>query len=342
MKAIVVTAERKLELREIREPEPGPFEALVRIMGCGICSTTDSEIIRGTQPYHNAYPCILGHEAVGEVVAVGRSVRRFRRGDRVTRPVALWPGSIREDLASGWGGFAEYGIVRDRLAMADAGDDSMVSDYTALRQNVVPPGLEVPHAIAAIALAETLSWCRNLGGLEGATVCVAGTGIAGLSIAMWAKHLGAKRVVVLGRRDSRLELARQLGADDVINVTQQEPVAGARNLVQGGFDLFAEATGQADQLRVACGSIRVGGTVAVYGVAPHGVYDLKWSWLPAEVRLCQPAAEEHLAYGDVATMILARKVPIELFCTHRWPLAAFASAFESVWRGDVVKGVIEM
>ncbi|MBN8524615.1 MAG: alcohol dehydrogenase catalytic domain-containing protein, partial [Planctomycetes bacterium] len=135
MKGLVVTAGHALELREIGDPRIGPYEALVRIRACGICGTTDRELIKGTQPYHAAYPCLLGHEAVGQVVETGTRVRSFRAGDWVTRPVGIWPGESRDGLASAWGGFATLGVVRDRVAMQADGDASLAGDYTALRQN---------------------------------------------------------------------------------------------------------------------------------------------------------------------------------------------------------------
>ena len=78
--------------------------ALVRIRACGICATTDRELIRGTQPYHKVYPCLLGHEGVGQVVEVGARVTSFAPGDWVTRPAGIFPGETRDGLASAWGG----------------------------------------------------------------------------------------------------------------------------------------------------------------------------------------------------------------------------------------------
>lgn len=131
---------------------------MVKILACGICSTTDSELIRGTQPYHDHYPCVLGHEAIGEIVEIGAGVTNFKPGDWVTRPTALFPGTMRDGLSSAWGGFAQLGVVRDQAAMCAAGDHSMGSDYTALRQNVVPREMGLQAAVLSIALAETLSW----------------------------------------------------------------------------------------------------------------------------------------------------------------------------------------
>ena len=342
MQVLAVNDEHRLELRDIPKPRLAPFTALVKIKACGICSTTDSEIIRGTQPYHKGYPCLLGHEAVGEVIDVGEGVTKFRPGDWVTRPVGIWPGTSRDGLISGWGGFAEYGIVRDGEAMARAGDPSMRDDYTAVRQNVIPARVDAATAVLSISLAETFSWSRNLPSLEGKQVCIAGTGIAGLSLVIWSKLLGAKKVIVLGRRDERLQLGSALGADHGVNVQAHDTIAAVREASGGGVDIFLEAAGQKDQLHVGCSVIRSGGTIAVYGAPPKGFYELQYSWLPSDVRLMRPSADEHMAYADVLSLLQAGKVPIEKLMTHRWPLSEYASAFAAISAGEVVKGMLVM
>jgi threonine dehydrogenase-like Zn-dependent dehydrogenase len=341
MKALVVTSNYSLELWDIMPPHPGPFEALVKIIACGICSTTDSELIRGIQPFNSQYPCLLGHEALGEVIEVGPGVTNFKTGDLVTRPVAIWPDTSLDGLTSAWGGFAEFGLVRDHCAMAAAGDHSMDNNYTALRQNVLPQSIGTEAAVLSIALAETLSWSHHLE-LAGRNVCIAGTGIAGLSLILWSKLAGAKRIIVLGRRSERLELAKELGADDVVNVREQSTIEVVRELSGGGVDCFVEASGARGQLQVATRSIRNGGTVAVYGVAPNGRYDLDWTWLPTDIRIVQPPVEEHLAREAVVKLITDGKIPVAKFMTHSWPLAQFKEAFDAIHNGSVVKSMLTM
>ncbi|MBN1671628.1 MAG: zinc-binding dehydrogenase [Kiritimatiellae bacterium] len=340
MKAIIVTAEHRAELQDIPRPACGPYEALVRIEACGICSTTDRELIAGTQLHSDRYPCVLGHEAVGKVVETGCKVRSFTPGDRVTRPVGIWPGSMRDGLASAWGGFAEYGIVRDRQSMLADGDRTAARDYTAQRQNVVRPGAELRDAVLAISLGETASWFRHLPGVAGKTVCIAGTGIAGLSIAIWSRLAGARCVVVLGRRDTRTKLACELGADHGVNVRGPDPVQAVRELTGGGADLFCEAVGKKDQLRLGLAVLKRGGTLAVYAAPPRDGYDLCWRDLPPDVRIVQPPAEEHLAYGWALDLLQRGIVPADRLMTHSWPLHEHLTAFDGLASGDVVKGML--
>lgn len=338
MRGLVVTAEHRLELRDITDPQPGPHEALVRIRACGLCSTTDAELIAGTQPYNRAYPCLLGHEAVGEVVALGTRVRNFAVGDWVTRPVGIWPGEQRDGLTSAWGGFAAFGIVRDRLALAADGDARLVDDYTALRQNRVDAtGLDARALVLAISLAETLSWSAQLP-LRGSTVCVGGTGIAGLSIALWAKLAGAAQVIVLGRRAERLELARAIAADQVFDTTD----AGWSVRVPQGVDIFCEATGSPALLRSGLALLRPGGTAALYGVAPEGSPPVTTEELVDGRRVITPEAREHLAYADVLEHLRQGRIPIDRLMTHRWPLAQAHEAFAAVAAGRVVKGLLDI
>lgn len=337
MKGLVVTAEHRLELRELSAPEPGPYDALVRIRACGICGTTDRELIAGTQPYNKDYPCLLGHEAIGEVVRIGSRVRSFSAGDLVTRPVGIWPGERRDGLASAWGGFTEFGLVRDRRAMAADGDHRLDGDYLALRQNRIDgAGLGLRELVLAISLAETASWSWQLA-FGGRTVCIAGTGIAGLSIALWAKLAGARRVIVLGRRAQRLELARAVAADAAFDTGER----GWEEHV-GTVDVFCDAIGAPELLRSGIGLLAPGGTAAIYGVAPNGSAAIDPSTLTDGRRLVTPSADEHLAYAWVLDALRRGLVPVDRLLTHHWPLTAHAEAFAAVAEGSVVKGLLEI
>lgn len=343
MKALVVSSPGQLELRDIPAPQPGPYDALVRILACGVCATTDRELIKGRQPYHKDYPAVLGHEAIGEVVEVGAKVRTFKVGDRVTRPVAIWPGTSRDGLASAWGGLAEYGIVRDRLAMATSGDASLLHDYTAVRQQVVPAGTALPHAVLAISLAETASWFRYVPPVAGKTVCVSGTGIAGLGIVLWSLLGGAARIIVLGRRDERLKLACEIGATAGLNVNTTSNVAvRLRELNDGrAADFFFDAVGEPGQVETGLSLIGDGGVIAIYGVPEGQAYAaLDFSAGPGHVSILRPPAEEHRAYHWVCDLLKRELIPAGKLLTHSWPLSDYAKAYGN--GKDVVKGWIQI
>ena len=334
MKALVVVRPGTLELRDIPRPVPGPREALVKIDACGICGTTDRELIAGTQPYHNEYPAILGHESTGLVVEVGADCRKYKVGDRVTRPAAIIAGSHRDSLASCWGGFAEYGLVREPAPGA-------VPDYQEERELVVDSRLSPAQAALAISLAETASWIWQLPPLGGHAVVVSGTGCAGLTIATWCKMAGA-RVCVLGRRNERLETARRLAADAVVNVrTATDPVDEIRAFAPEGADIFCDACGARDQVVLAAKVCREGGLWARYAVEPAGGYDEPSDGAPGILRAI-PEAREHIAYDWAADALLRGTVRAGDFLTHEWPLEDYAEAFAAVARGEVIKGLLRI
>lgn len=334
MKALVVIRPGVVELRDIPRPVPGLREALVKIDACGICSTTDRELIAGTQPYNNEYPAILGHESTGIVVETGPECRKYKVGDRVTRPAAIIAGDHRDGLASCWGGFAEYGLVREPAPGA-------WPDYQQDRELVVDPRLSPEQASLAISLAETASWTWALPPLGGSSVVVSGTGCAGLTTALWCKLAGA-RVMVLGRRDSRLETARRIAADAVVNVkTCPDVPAAVRDWAPGGADVFCDACGAKDQIVLASRVCREGGLWARYAVEPPGGYDEPEGGAPGLRRLI-PEAREHIAYAWAADMLLRGAIRAEDFLTHTWPLEQFEDAFAAVARGEVVKGLLRI
>ena len=334
MKALIVIRPGELEMLDMPLPNPGPHEALVKIDACGICGTTDRELIAGTQPYHSEYPAVLGHESTGLVVETGRECRKFKVGDRVTRAAAIIAGGHRDGLASCWGGFAEYGLVREP-------ESGVEPDYNESRELVVDSRLSPLQAVAAISLAETASWTWQLPPLGGKCVVVSGTGCAGMTIALWCKMAGAK-VIVLGRRDSRLEKARNIGADAAVNVrTCGDAAEAVRSIAPEGADVFCDACGARDQIALAARACRDGGLWARYAVEPAGGYDAPAGGAPNLLRAI-PEAREHLAYGWVPDMILRGRIDADEVVDHRWPFDDFREAFAAVARGEVLKGVLDI
>ena len=331
MKSVVVPQKGQLELAEIPIPAPGSYQALVRIECCGICGSTDWKIINGHMTWAKQYPLVLGHESVGRVVEVGANVRKFKVGDRVTRPV--YPADPDRGLYSAMGGFSEYGLVTDAVAMSADGDPSLLGDYTALRQNVVPAGLGAVEASLAISLSETASVLAGLPSLRNRTVIIAGTGIAGLSLTLWAKMAGA-RVVTLGRRGTRMAAARALGADATVDTTMDNWQAQVLKATGGLVDGVIEAIGDVAFSAMLLKFVKAGGFACAYGAPEDGqAYPTGWSVAPVE---------EHLAYGWVADMLKRGWVRSEWFATQIWPLDDAVKAFDFVRRGDIVKGFVLM
>lgn len=342
MKAAVVSQPDSLVLQEIPPPECGPYEALTETLVCGICNTTDSEIIRGEQPFCSTYPCVLGHEAIGRVVQVGEKVQSFKVGDLVTRPCAIWPGEQTDGIYSGWGGFAEYGIVRDRAALERDGVFRPQWEYQTLRQRVVPPDLPPEHAALCISLAETRSWILSLGTVEGKSVVVMGTGVAGLSLTLYARLLGARIIVTLGRRQERLDRARELGADYAFDTRQEDALQEIRRVLNNGADFALSAVGGDGGIPLLLRLLAPGGTLALYGIPTGNVALLPLGIGPGDYVFRLAPANEHLAYEWCWEALRRKWIDPHLFLTHEWPLDDILKAFEDVAQHRVIKGVVRI
>jgi threonine dehydrogenase-like Zn-dependent dehydrogenase len=332
MKALVAPEANRLEIQEIPEPRIGPYDARVRIDVCGICNSTDAKLVEGTMFWAPPFPIVLGHESAGTVVEVGGRVKKFKVGDVVTRPMAWWPGEV-EGPNIAIGGFAEFGIVRDGLAMAEDGDPSLLDDGFVLHQVVVPEGIGSHDAALAISLAETASVLKHLPNMRGKTVVVAGTGIAGLAFTLWCKMAGAA-VVTLGRRKQRLELARARGADGTIDTSSPGWTEELRDKAGGSVDGLVEASGDADLAEKLLGVLGPEGFASAYGVPPTGI-EYSSRWVPSPT-------EEHLGMPWVCDLLLRGWVKPEWFVTHEWDFGKAVSAFDQVKRGEVVKGFLKI
>jgi L-iditol 2-dehydrogenase len=269
MKALVLSQYKELDLVDMQTPQPGDDDLLIRVEACGICGS-DVHGYDGSTG-RRLPPIVMGHEAAGIVEAVGGAVRDFRPGDHVTFDSTVFCGKCfycrrglvnlcdhREVIGVStrdfrrMGAFAEYVAVPARIAYSLP--DDMPFAHAALIEAVSV----AVHAISLTPIA-----------LDD-TVVVVGAGMIGLLTLQAALLAGAGRVVVFDVDDTRLELARGLGATAAFNSSDGNPISAIRQLTSGrGADIALECVGLSPTVNLAIEVVRKGGMVTLVGnVAP--------------------------------------------------------------------------
>jgi propanol-preferring alcohol dehydrogenase len=264
MKAAVVTAlGAPLEIREVPVPEIGPVEALVRVRASGVCHT-DLHAAQGDWPVKPEPPFIPGHEGVGEVAAVGAGVTHLKEGDRVGVPWLHSACGRCEHCTGGWetlcerqtntgygvdGGYAEY--VR-----ADAG-------YVG----VLPRGLDFGPASPVLCAGVTVyKGLKETEVRPGQWVAISGIGGLGHMAVQYARAMGM-HVVAVDVARPQLELARRLGADEVIDASATDPAAEVQTQLGGVHGALVTAVSPR-AFSQAVGMLRRHWTMALVGLPP--------------------------------------------------------------------------
>jgi len=264
VKAVVVVGPGRIEIRELPMPVPGPYQVVCEQLYGSICAATDRHLIRGDLPLPNiAYPLILGHESIGRVVQIGEGVRHIRLGDLVTRTgYPAFPG-----MQAFWGGFAEYGLATDALAMRDAGIAEAEWRPHLINQ-VLPSDVDPAAATMMITWRETYSYLSRLRVDPGATLLVLGSGGNGFSFAVLGRLLGAGRVVMLGNARWQ-DLAKRAGVDLLIDYHAPDATAEVAAAADG-YDLIVDAVGKSGGLEAVRPLLKPSGRIGIYGIEDLG------------------------------------------------------------------------
>lgn len=346
MRAAVVRGRGQLRVETIPEPSIGDYEALVQIVACGVCTGTDQHVLHGDFPWLAPYPFILGHESVGRVLTVGSRVRYLKPGDLVLRPVAVRPRDTLGEYGSVFGGYAERGIVADARAIVEDTPRLETPRLPAFAdaQQVVPPDFDPIDAGMFITFKETLSWMYSLGPVAERSVLVYGTGPVGLCFVRIAKFLGADPVIVVGRRDERIELAKHLGADAGIDTRREDVATANRALTNGhGVDYVIEAIGDAAFLAQAPRLLSDQGQVAVYGVPAVLETGLQWGGgVPSTWQLRFIRPRESAVHGIALDLVRHGFIDLRAFVSHVLPLSEIGEAFRLLAEKKALKPVIQI
>lgn len=274
MKALTLVAPSTFEFGESPTPQPQRSEVLIDIKACGICGS-DLHGMDGRSG-RRIPPIIMGHEAAGTIAAVGEGVSDWKVGDRVTFDSTEYCGTC-EDCKAGF-----INLCKNRKVLGVSCGDyrrhGCFADQVVLPEHILyrlPDGLSyekaafaepVSIALHAVNLAPTPKQTSEALTTRQEMAVVVGAGLIGLLVLQALKARGWKRVYAVDLDDSRLALAKQLGAEDAFNAKEEGLAAKLRELGGGdGLDASFEVVGAAAPIDLAIRSVRKGGTVVLVG-----------------------------------------------------------------------------
>lgn len=283
--AVVYEHQGPVEIVEVELSALGPHDVRVAIGASGVCH---SDVAAQTGALAFPTPIILGHEGAGTVVAVGGDVASVAPGDHVALSAIISCGRCRP-CVEGTPNLCEWGLpIIFSCAQPDGGlratDPSgrglyQFASLGTLAEEVIVPEVatvpipaDVPFEVAALV------GCGVLTGVGavlnrakvrvGDTVAVIGCGGVGLNVVQAAAMAGASMIVAVDREEWKLQLARELGATDVVDATAVDVVAAVRERTGGrGADVVFECVGNGALIRQAWDAAGIAGTVVAIGVA---------------------------------------------------------------------------
>lgn len=331
MKALVKTAKGKnlIELKEVSRPEIDAQEVLIGIRFAGIC-TTDIHIQNDRFPYWP--PVVMGHEFSGEIAEIGASVKNWRIGDRVvaephTRACGACflcrTGNIQiceQKRSPGWGidgAFADFlkmpAHLLHRIPEKVSFEEAALTEPTAV---VVYEVLERAHVE------------------PGDFVVVIGPGPLGLLSLMLSHASGAGKVALIGTASAekmRFSIAKEIGVDYVINISQEDPIEAIAELTRGrGADLVVETSGSPSGINCSIEIVRKLGRITSVGFALED--QVPFPWNRAMYKNCQITFTMSSSYSswDRALSLMDGKIDVKPLITDIFDMEGWEEAFRRV------------
>jgi L-iditol 2-dehydrogenase len=266
MMAAVLYGKEHLEVEPVDIPDIGRDDLLVRVQVALTCGTDVKVFRRGYHARMIVPPAVFGHELAGDVVAVGEDVKGFSLGQRVvsanSAPCEACYFCLRgqqnlcEDLLFNNGAYAEYIRIPGRIVERNTYE--------------IPKHVSYQDAALVEPLACVLRGLEETGIRSGDTLAVIGLGPIGLMFVRLAKVYGV-RVIAIGRRQTQLDRAAAMGAEELIcTANVQQPAGTVRQMTKGrGVDVAIEAVGKPETWHWAVDMVRRGGTVNFFGGCPN-------------------------------------------------------------------------
>ena len=264
MKALVKQTPDHTEIQRVAVPECGPCDVLVRVRSAALCGT-DLHILDWNSWAQGAgirLPFIMGHECCGDVIAIGDNVRGYRVGEKVAAETHIPCGACYQCLNG------EQHICKN-LKLFGVHTNGCFAEYAAIPAvcaRKIPENInhDIGSLMEPIGTGFRAALETNAGG---ANVAVLGCGPIGLFAVTSVSTLGAAFTIAIDIRPNRLAIAKQIGADKVLNPCVDDIVQQVMDSTDGnGVDAIIETSGSVAAVKQSFGFLRKGGTMAMVGL----------------------------------------------------------------------------
>ncbi len=330
-----------MELRDVPEPTISADEVLIEVGAAGICGT-DIHVRHDTFPYWP--PVIMGHEFAGTIVQAGSAVTDWRIGDRVVgEPHTLHCGkcflcrrghvqNCAEKRSPGWG--------------IDGAFTRLIKYPTQLLHRI-PDDMSFAQAALVEPAANTVTDVIERGAIQaGDFVVLLGPGPVGLMAAQAVRTAGAREVLIVGAPPDaglRLDTARQLGFEQIVNIGDTDPVERCLELTGGiGADLVIECSGAPAAIAHTFQLVRKWGTICAIGLTGRKPVQIDWDAAMARnATLYLNVSTEYSSWDKTIWMVHQGHIDVRPLITHQLPLAEWERGFEALERMEALKVVLE-
>ena len=359
MKAAVLhEVKTPLQIEDVQISKPGPREVLVRTSAVGVCHS-DLHIADGHYPFR--LPAVLGHEAAGIVEQVGSDVTYVKPGDHVITCLSVFCGHCEHCLT---GHMARCGsretqrskedeprlMLNGRYMTQFASLSAYAEQMLVHEHAIVKVREDMPLDRAALIGCGVMTGAGaaiNTAKVEpGSTVAVIGCGGIGLSAINGAAIAGAGQIIAIDMVGSKLNLAKQFGATDVINAKDGNVVEQVRELTGGGVHYSFEAIGLKQTAEDAFKMVRTGGVATVIGMIPVGtMVELHGAELLQEKKLQGSMMGSNRFRVDMPRLVdfyMSGKLKLDEMISDHIKLEDINQAFDNLRTGEVARQVIMM
>ena len=349
MKATVFHGVNDIRVDEVERPHAGVGEAVIRVTLTTICGT-DLHIVRGEYPVNPGL--IIGHEPVGIIVELGAGVTGYNLGDRVLVGAITPCGQCRACLSgqtsqcghSACEGYSAIGGWRFGNTMNGAQAEYLLVPHAQANLAKIPDELTDEQVVLLSDIASTGFSGPESGGVRiGDAVVVFAQGPIGLCATAGAKLMGAALVIGVDSDETRLKMARRMGADVTLNFKEVDVVAELQRLTGGGADVAVEALGTQETFESALRSLRPGGTLSSLGVysgklqVPYDAFAAGLGDYRIVTTLC-PGGKERMR--RLMGVVKSGRVDLTPLLTHSFPLNEINEAYRIF--GERLDGVIKV